>query len=122
VHQVCRLPAAALGLLQHSQQVLAEEAFYSEEKLILVLPNHLSVLHRVACEQPGLIPQVRHVLDTQSRDEQTQHLGILDAEAGSPAGQAHKLMLQVVRGCKLPHGSFNGKQGESSSAVHALGF
>lgn len=59
VLQVCRLPVAALGLLQHSQCVLADDAVYAEEKLIVVLPNHLSLLHRIACEQPGMIPKVR---------------------------------------------------------------
>lgn len=57
--QVCRLSVAALGLLQHSQHVLSDEALYAEEKVVVILPNHLSVLHRVACEQPGMIPQVR---------------------------------------------------------------
>jgi hypothetical protein len=56
--QVCRLPVAALGLLQHSQSKLGDEAVYGEEKLVVVLPNHLSMLHRVACEQPGMIPKV----------------------------------------------------------------
>lgn len=60
--QVSRLPVAALGLLQNSQHSLGHEELYSEERLIVVLPNHLSVLHRVACEQPGMIPQVRTVL------------------------------------------------------------
>lgn len=59
--QVCRLPVAVLGLLQHSQQVLGDEGVYGEERLIVVLPNHLSVLHRAACEQPGMIPKVRRV-------------------------------------------------------------
>lgn len=58
VLQVCRLPVAALGLLQHSQSILGDEAVYAEEKLVVVLPNHLSMLHRVACEQPGMIPKV----------------------------------------------------------------
>lgn len=56
--QVCRLSVAALGLLQYSQHVLSDEALYAEEKVVVILPNHLSVLHRVACEQPGMIPQV----------------------------------------------------------------
>jgi hypothetical protein len=56
--QVCRLPVAVLGLLQHSQQLLSDEAVYGEERIIVVLPNHLSVLHRAACEQPGMIPKV----------------------------------------------------------------
>lgn len=47
-----------MGLLQHSQHVLGSEALYGEEKLVVILPNHLSILHRVACEQPGMIPQV----------------------------------------------------------------
>lgn len=58
VLQVCRLSVAAMGLLQHSQHVLGSEALYGEEKLVVILPNHLSILHRVACEQPGMIPQV----------------------------------------------------------------
>jgi hypothetical protein len=50
-----------LGLLQHSQSILSDEAVYAEEKLVVVLPNHLSVLHRIACEQPGMIPKVRRL-------------------------------------------------------------
>lgn len=56
--QVCKEPIAAVALMQHSQQLLGEPSLYAEEKLALLLPNHLSLLHRVACEQPGLIPQV----------------------------------------------------------------
>lgn len=56
--QVCCLPVAVLGLLQHSQQLLSDEAVYGEERIIVMLPNHLSVLHRAACEQPGMIPKV----------------------------------------------------------------
>lgn len=58
--QVCRLSVAAMGLLQHSQDVLGDEATYAEEssRLVMIITNQLSVLHRVACEQPGMIPQV----------------------------------------------------------------
>lgn len=52
------MPVAAVGLLQHSQRILGEDGLFSEDRVSRVLPNHLSVLHRVACEQPGLIPQV----------------------------------------------------------------
>lgn len=59
--QVCKAPVAALGLLQRSQQLLSDENAYADEKINVVLPNHLSLLHRVACEQHSLIPQVRSV-------------------------------------------------------------
>ncbi|KAF8064640.1 FPS1 [Scenedesmus sp. PABB004] len=60
--EVCKQPVAALGLLQHSRAALSDEALYAEDRIALVLPNHLSLLHRVACEQPSLIPQVLGVL------------------------------------------------------------
>jgi hypothetical protein len=56
---VCKQPIAALGLLQHSQAMLSDANAYGEDKLAPFLPNHLSLLHRVACEQPSLITQVR---------------------------------------------------------------
>eukprot|EP00879_Flechtneria_rotunda_P023720 GHRR01025111.1.p1 GENE.GHRR01025111.1~~GHRR01025111.1.p1 ORF type:complete len:173 (+),score=64.21 GHRR01025111.1:773-1291(+) len=49
-------------MLQHSHQLLGNVDAYGEERMTLVLPNYLSMLHRLACEQPGLIPQVLMVL------------------------------------------------------------
>uniref|UniRef100_A0A383VL51 Uncharacterized protein n=1 Tax=Tetradesmus obliquus TaxID=3088 RepID=A0A383VL51_TETOB len=60
--QVCKQPIAALGLLQHSQAMLSDANAYGDDKLAPFLPNHLSLLHRVACEQPSLIAQVLGVL------------------------------------------------------------
>lgn len=56
--QVCKQPIAALGLLQNSQQLLGDANAFAEDKMTPVLPNHLALLHRVACEQPSLIAQV----------------------------------------------------------------